>query len=144
MCKSEDWVIFFFTTTVTWILMCHIFKKNDNLMCKVRSEIPDGCAAVHTYANWSLNWNYAASISAGSRVGTSACTCTASNALLHKGIHLEIFHWQAPWWLTGVSLLNHSCWDPKPISSISASVRFFSQIPSGATAVPAFRGMDGE
>ncbi len=121
MCKSEDWVIFFFTATAIWILMCHILKKNGNLTCKVWSEIADG--REHTYVHQWLNWNgvcMSTSVAAGRPVCIQTCTRMHTLNILflqHKGAHPEIFQWQAP--------LN--CWPGLAFWTIPAEILSPSQ-----------------
>lgn len=116
---------YFLTTTVIWILMCHILKKNDNLTCKVWGKISDGHVALSTHVHQWLNWSPVCMGTCNS-AGRLVCiqTCTRRHTL-------NIFFQQQrnPSWnipvtgpielLTRVSLLNHSCWDSKPISRAS-------------------------
>lgn len=53
--KSVDWVIFFFTAAVTRILMCHMWKKNDNFGSRGGLKTPDGCVAVRIYMHQRFN-----------------------------------------------------------------------------------------
>lgn len=94
--------------------MRHILKKNDHLMCELRGEISDG--HVHTYVRLWLNWSdVCMSISAGRRQAHTRYTLPAAS----RNPSWRISETGPIELLTRVSLLNHSCWDSKPISRAS-------------------------